>query len=109
MLTDGAALPAGRTPAVEVPAVEVPAGDTPAIEVIDLRRRFGAREALAGASFAVARGELFGFLGPNGGGKSTLFRILATLLPPDGGAARVLGHDVTRAPDAVRRLLGVVF
>ncbi|TMA33885.1 MAG: ABC transporter ATP-binding protein [Deltaproteobacteria bacterium] len=108
-LTDGAALPAGGTPAVEVPAVEVPAGDTPAIEVIDLRRRFGAREALAGASFAVARGELFGFLGPNGGGKSTLFRILATLLPPDGGAARVLGHDVTRAPDAVRRLLGVVF
>jgi len=79
------------------------------MEVIDLRRRFGAREALAGVSFTVARGELFGFLGPNGGGKSTLFRILATLLPPDGGAARILGHDVTRAPDAVRRRLGVVF
>ena len=89
--------------------MEVPAGGTPAIEVIDLRRRFGAREALAGVSFTVARGELFGFLGPNGGGKSTLFRILATLLPPDGGAARILGHDVTRAPDAVRRRLGVVF
>jgi len=89
--------------------VRRPAGEAPAVEVVDLRRRFGAREALAGASFTVARGELFGFLGPNGGGKSTLFRILATLLPPDSGSARILGHDVSRAPDAVRRLLGVVF
>jgi ABC-2 type transport system ATP-binding protein len=48
-------------------------------------------------------------LGPNGGGKSTLFRILSTLQSADGGAARVLGHDVARAPDAVRRVLGVVF
>jgi len=89
--------------------VRPPAGEAPAVEVVDLRRRFGTREALAGASFTVARGELFGFLGPNGGGKSTLFRILATLLPPDSGSARILGHDVSRAPDAVRRLLGVVF
>ena len=95
--------------AAGTPAVEVPAGGTPAIEVIDLRRRFGTREALAGASFTVARGELFGLLGPNGGGKSTLFRILATLLPADGGVARILGHDVRGAPDAVRRRLGVVF
>jgi ABC-2 type transport system ATP-binding protein len=65
--------------------------------------------ALAAVSFTVARGELFALLGPNGGGKSTLFRILATLLPPDGGAARILGHDVAREPAAVRRRLGIVF
>jgi len=87
----------------------MPGGGTAAVEVMDLRRRFGTREALAGASFTVTRGEFFGLLGPNGGGKSTLFRILATLLPPDSGTARVLGQDVTRAPDAVRRRLGVVF
>ena len=80
-----------------------------AVEVDDLRRRYGERVALDGVSFTVEPGELFGILGPNGGGKSTLFRILSTLLPPDGGSARVLGHDVVRAPDAVRRALGVVF
>jgi ABC-2 type transport system ATP-binding protein len=57
----------------------------------------------------VEQGELFGILGPNGGGKSTLFRILSTLLPPTSGRAAVLGYDVVRAPDAVRRALGVVF
>jgi ABC-2 type transport system ATP-binding protein len=60
-------------------------------------------------SFRVERGEVFALLGPNGGGKSTLFKILSTLLPAGGGAARVLGHDVAREPDAVRRSLGVVF
>jgi ABC-2 type transport system ATP-binding protein len=57
----------------------------------------------------VERGELFGLLGPNGGGKSTLFKVLCTLLPVGGGAARVFGHDVAREPEAVRRVLGVVF
>ena len=80
-----------------------------AVEVEGLRRRYGERVALDGVSFRVERGELFGVLGPNGGGKSTLFRILSTLLPPDAGTARVLGHDVVGAPDAVRRALGVVF
>jgi ABC-2 type transport system ATP-binding protein len=65
--------------------------------------------ALAGVSLTIAQGELFALLGPNGGGKSTLFRILATLLPARGGDARVLGHDVVREADAVRRLIGVVF
>src|SRR5206468_9823591 len=74
-----------------------------------LRRRDGDRVALDGVSFRVERGELFGVLGPNGGGKSTLFRILSTLLAPDAGTARVLGHDVVGAPDAVRRALGAVF
>ena len=80
-----------------------------AVEVEGLHRRYGDRIALDGVSFRVEPGELFGILGPNGGGKSTLFRILSTLLPPDAGTARVLGHDVVGAPDAVRRALGVVF
>jgi ABC-2 type transport system ATP-binding protein len=79
------------------------------IEVEGLRRRYGEREALAGLTFSVRRGELFALLGPNGGGKSTLFRILATLLPPSDGTARVLGHDVRTAAREVRRHLGVVF
>jgi ABC-2 type transport system ATP-binding protein len=82
---------------------------TPAVEATGLEHRYGAREALAGVSFGVERAELFGLLGPNGGGKSTLFRILATLLPPSAGTARVLGHDVRAEPRAVRRALGVVF
>ena len=52
---------------------------------------------------------MFGLLGPNGSGKSTLLRILSTLLRPEGGAARIVGHDVVSEPDAVRRALGVVF
>src|SRR5438067_7042852 len=102
-----------------VPA-ELPGGDGravaraavlsgPALEVEELRHRYGERIALDGVSLRVERGELFGLLGPNGGGKSTLFRILSTLLAAGGGAARVLGHDVAREPDRVRRRLGVVF
>jgi len=77
--------------------------------VVDLRHRYGDREALAGVSFSVERGELFGLLGPNGGGKSTLFKILATLVRAEKGTARILGHDVAREPHAVRRRIGVVF
>lgn len=79
------------------------------MELDRLHHRYGDRVALDGVSVAVARGELFALLGPNGSGKSTLFRILSTLLRPTGGAARVLGHDVVREPDVVRRQLGVVF
>ena len=80
-----------------------------AVEVEDLRRSYGSREALAGLSFDVRRGELFALLGPNGGGKSTLFKILTTLLPPSAGTARVCGHDVQTAQREVRRHIGVVF
>ena len=82
---------------------------TPAIEAEDLRFRYGERAALDGVSFAVEAGHIYGLLGPNGGGKTTLFRILATLLPPASGAARVFGLDVAREPHAVRRRIGVVF
>ncbi len=67
------------------------------------------RQALKGISFTIQEGEIFGLLGPNGGGKSTTFHILSTYFSPTGGRAVLLGHDVTREPDAVRRDLGVVF
>ncbi|MDX2171446.1 MAG: ABC transporter ATP-binding protein [Deltaproteobacteria bacterium] len=80
-----------------------------ALVVDGLRHQYGDRTALDGISFSVARGELFGLLGPNGSGKTTLFKLLSTLVRPSGGTARVGGHDLAAEPDAVRRLLGVVF
>jgi ABC-type multidrug transport system ATPase subunit len=80
-----------------------------------LVKRFGASShgtgtsgttALDGVSCDVQSGELFGFIGPDGGGKTTLFRILVTLLKPDGGSARVLGLDVVRDLWAIRRRVG---
>src|SRR5215510_9718489 len=68
------------------------------------RRR---KEALAGASLEVPRGAIFGLLGPNGAGKTTLLSILATLLLPDAGSARILGHDVVREAGAIRRRLNM--
>ena len=79
------------------------------VETSDLSRSFGARQALDGVTFSVAEGEIFGLLGPNGGGKTTLFRILCTLLPPSGGKARVCGFDTVSEPAAVRSSIGVVF
>ncbi|MEX1044839.1 MAG: ABC transporter ATP-binding protein [Chthoniobacterales bacterium] len=79
------------------------------VETQGLRRVYGTRVALDDVSFAVGAGEIFGLLGPNGGGKTTLFRILSTLLPPSAGTARVGGHDVVSAAPAVRQCLGVVF
>lgn len=67
------------------------------------------REALKGLDLEVEDGELFGLLGPNGAGKTTLVKILATVLLPTSGEVSVLGHDVVRAADAVRRQIGLVF
>ena len=80
-----------------------------AVEVEDLRHVYGDREALGGVSFSVARGETFALLGPNGGGKTTLFKILSTLMPPTSGVVRLWGHDLSRDPALVRLRLGVVF
>jgi ABC-type multidrug transport system ATPase subunit len=71
-----------------------------------IEKRFGATTALAGVSFGVGRGEIFGFVGPDGGGKTTLFRILATLMLPDHGQARILGLDVVRDLWALRSRIG---
>lgn len=82
---------------------------TTAISVRDLTKSFGERRALDGISLEVKQGELFCLLGPNGGGKSTLFRILATLSLPDSGTAEISGHSVITDAPGVRARLGVVF
>src|SRR5215470_10777544 len=74
-----------------------------AVETDGLVKTFGATRAVDGVNLAIPRGSVYGVLGPNGAGKTTTIRILATLLRPDGGSARVLGHDVVHEPAAVRR------
>ncbi len=69
----------------------------------------GPSKALAGLDFRIAPGEVYGFLGPNGGGKTTLFRILATLASPERGTIQIFGADLRRQAREVRRRLGVVF
>lgn len=80
-----------------------------ALAVTDLRHRYGEREALRGLSFSVGSGDLFALLGPNGGGKTTLFRIISTLLSPSSGTVEVFGIDVVKQPAEARRRMGVVF
>lgn len=82
---------------------------SPPIEATGLGHRYGTRPALIDVTFRVESGELFGFLGPNGGGKSTLFRILSTLMPGSEGEVRLLGYDLSRNLNAARREIGVVF
>ena len=79
-----------------------------AIVAEGLEKRYGNVQALAGLSFAVREGEVFGLLGPNGAGKSTATRILVTLTKPDSGRGVVAGHDVVREPARVRRSLGYI-
>jgi oleandomycin transport system ATP-binding protein len=79
----------------------------PVVDVEGLQRRFGSTWALRGIDLAVHAGTIYGLLGPNGAGKTTAMRILATLLRPDGGTARVGGFDVVREPEKVRPLLGL--
>ncbi len=81
----------------------------PAVEIEGLRHLYGEREALAGVTLSVARGEILGLLGPNGGGKTTMFKILSTLLPATQGTVRIFDHDIRREAHHVRSHLGVVF
>ena len=73
-----------------------------AIEATGLVKAFGATRAVDGVDLAVRSGSVYGVLGPNGAGKTTTIRMLATLLRPDSGSARVLGHDIVTEADAVR-------
>src|SRR6478672_7908581 len=86
--------------------------DGNAIETRGLRRVFKSRnrvvEAVAGVDMTVHNGEIFGFLGPNGAGKTTTLRMLATLLPPSGGTARVAGCDLATEPAKIRERIGYV-
>jgi ABC-2 type transport system ATP-binding protein len=79
------------------------------IAVQNVTHRYKDRVALSNVSFEVSKGEIFGLLGPNGGGKSTLFRILSTMMVPTEGRALVAGIDVAKDPAQVRRQVGVVF
>jgi ABC-2 type transport system ATP-binding protein len=79
----------------------------PAIEVRDLRKSYGDVQALRGIDLDVPAGTVLGILGPNGAGKTTAVRILTTLLPPDGGTARVAGFDVVRDAAALRAQIGL--
>jgi len=79
-----------------------------AIAVENIVKRYGDFEAVKGVTFEVGDREIFGLLGPNGAGKSTLIRMMTTLIPVSSGRAIVAGHDVSREPDAVRRVIGVI-
>lgn len=79
------------------------------VVVESLTHRYGDRVALNAVSFAVPRGEIFGLLGPNGGGKTTLFRILSTLVAPREGRVRLFDLDIIAQRTAIRRRIGVVF
>jgi ABC-2 type transport system ATP-binding protein len=81
----------------------------PVIVVRGLSHRYGDREALRDVHLEIRTGEIFGLLGPNGGGKTTLFKVLATLVAPQAGIVTIFGADVARRPLATRRRLGVVF
>jgi ABC-2 type transport system ATP-binding protein len=80
---------------------------TLAIEAVGLVKSFGETRAVDGVDLAVRRGSVYGVLGPNGAGKTTTIRMLATLLRPDAGSARVLGHDIVREGHAVRGLVSL--
>jgi ABC-2 type transport system ATP-binding protein len=78
-----------------------------AIEATGLAKAFGETRAVDGVDLAVRTGSVYGVLGPNGAGKTTTIRMLATLIRPDAGSARVLGHDIVKEADAVRSLVSL--
>jgi ABC-2 type transport system ATP-binding protein len=78
----------------------------PAIQIINLKKQYGDTMALTSASFDIMAGEMFGLIGPDGAGKTTLIRILTSLLDADEGQCRLLGISVSREPEAVRKVIG---
>src|SRR5512146_1484813 len=99
---------------MQIPAATAASGEAhvaavAVIQVQNLRHQYHTRVALAGVSFDVRAGEIFGLLGPNGSGKTTMFRILSTLMLPSDGRAMICGLDVAKSPNQVRREIGVVF
>mgnify|MGYP001076255106 CR=1 FL=1 len=80
---------------------------TYAVEASGLVKSFGSNRAVDGVDLVVEAGTVYGVLGPNGAGKTTTISMLATLLRPDAGTARIFGHDVAREPQVVRQLIGL--
>src|SRR4051794_15155115 len=88
------------------------APEEPAVELVDLRKSFGAHEVLKGVTLTVARGEVVVIIGPSGSGKSTMLRCINLLERPTAGTVRVLGHELTQRGvrlTRVRRQVGMVF
>tara|TARA_Y100000588_G_scaffold88877_1_gene95198 strand:- start:3064 stop:3990 length:927 start_codon:yes stop_codon:yes gene_type:complete len=83
--------------------------ELPAIQISSLNHRYGDRQALIDVTFSADAGSSFALLGPNGGGKTTLFRIITTLLPTTPGHVSVFGHDIANDAQHIRRVMGVVF
>ena len=98
-------MPSEQSPET-IPASPSATSATPALDISNLRYAYRRHLALAGVSFQVAPGSIHGFVGPNGAGKTTTLKILATLLKPESGRARVFGHDVAADYLAVRRRIG---
>lgn len=99
-----------KLPAYDLSNPEIGPPSGPAvISVQDIVHRYDDRAALKGVTFEVRQAELFALLGPNGSGKTTLFRILSTLMLPTAGRAVIMGFDVAKDPNGVRRQIGVVF
>jgi ABC-2 type transport system ATP-binding protein len=99
MTPDVKVKPNGGSAAIDAPS---------AIEVEHIVKKYGEFTAVDDVSFRVKEGEIFGLLGPNGAGKSTLIRMMTTLIPITSGTAHIAGHDVSKEPDAARRLIGVI-
>ncbi len=96
-----------ETPTDTAPSAS-PDGRPLAIETFGLTRRFGDLTALDHLDLHIPHGEIFGLLGPNGAGKSTTIKMLATLLAPTSGTARIAGFDILQSPAEVRRRIGYV-
>jgi len=77
------------------------------VEVKDLKKRYGEKQAVDGVSFTVKKGEIFGILGPNGAGKTTTLEMMETLRPIDSGTVKIDGVDVTEDPQQIKYLIGV--
>jgi ABC-2 type transport system ATP-binding protein len=77
------------------------------VEVRDLKKRYGDKQAVDGVSFSITKGEIFGILGPNGAGKTTTLEMMETLRPIDSGTVKIDGIDVAKNPWDVKRLIGV--
>lgn len=97
------------TPAMRTARPSTENDVTPAIGISKVSYAYSSRQALVDLSLDIKAGELFAVLGPNGGGKTTLFRLLSTLVPLQTGVVTVLGHDLSREANAIRRSTGVVF